>query len=79
MFRIHSISKLVLAAMIHHFKGNLKCKFSIGNLLFNIDEILHHSSGIIDRVDLKLYSLFDNINKPYGLYSNYAFNYWVII
>ena len=75
MFRIHSISKLVLAAMIHHFKGDLKCKFTIGNLPFDVDEILHHSSGIIDKVDLKMYSIFDHINKPHGMYSNYAFNY----
>ena len=74
-FPIHSISKLVLADMIWTFNGNLKHSFTIGNLTFTVDEILHHSSGIIDYVDKRLYSKYDHINKPQGIYSNEAFNF----
>lgn len=74
-FPIHSISKLVLAAIIQIFNGNLSMEFAIGNLRFTVDEILHHSSGIIDGVDKRLYSKFEHINKPYGIYSNEAYNY----
>ena len=76
-FPIHSISKVVLSAMIWMFngKGNLSMEFKLGNLTFTVDEILHHSSGIIDGVDKRLYSKFDHINKPHGIYSNEAFNF----
>ena len=74
-FPIHSISKLVLSAMIHILKGNLSMQFKLGNLTFTVDEILHHFSGIIDGVDKKLYSKFEHINKPQGIYSNEAFNF----
>ena len=76
-FPIHSISKLVLSAMIWMLngKGNLSMQFKLGNLSFTVDEILHHSSGIIDGVDKKLYSKYEHINKPYGIYSNEAFNF----
>ena len=76
-FPIHSISKLVLSAMIWMLngKGNLAMQFKLGNLSFTVDEILHHSSGIIDGVDKKLYSKFEHINKPQGIYSNEAFNF----
>ena len=74
-FPIHSISKLVLAAIIRMLNGNLSMEFAIGNLRFTVDEILHHSSGIIDCVDKRLYSKFEHINKPYGIYSNEAFNF----
>ncbi len=72
---IHSISKLVLASMIHILKGNLSAEFKLGNLSFTVDEILHHSSGIIDGVDKKLYSKYSTINKPQGVYSNDAYNF----
>lgn len=76
-FPIHSISKLVLSAMIWMLNGNgnLKQSFTIGNLTFTVDEILHHSSGIIDGVDKRLYSKYTHINKPSGVYSNEAFNF----
>lgn len=74
-FPIHSISKLVLSAMIYVLKGNLSMQFKLGNLTFTVDEILHHSSGIIDGVDKRLYSKYDHINKPVGIYSNEAFNF----
>ena len=76
-FPIHSISKLVLSAMIWMLNGNgnLSMQFKLGNLSFTVDEILHHSSGIIDGVDKRLYSKFEHINKPYGIYSNEAFNF----
>ena len=76
-FPIHSISKLVLSDMIWMFngKGNLSMEFKLGNLTFTVDEILHHSSGIIDGVDKRLYSKYDHINKPVGVYSNEAFNF----
>lgn len=76
-FPIHSISKLVLSAMIWTLngKGNLAMQFKLGNLSFTVDEILHHSSGIIDGVDKRLYSKYEHINKPYGIYSNEAFNF----
>lgn len=74
-YPIHSISKLVLSSMIHMLKGNLSMQFKLGNLSFTVDEILHHSSGIVDGVDKKLYSKFEHINKPYGIYSNEAFNF----
>ena len=74
-FPIHSISKLVLSAMIYMFNGDLSMKFKLGNLSFTVDEILHHSSGIIDGVDKKLYSKYEHINKPDGVYSNEAFNF----
>mgnify|MGYP003289453473 CR=1 FL=1 len=76
-FPIHSISKLVLSAMIWMLNGNgnLSMEFKLGNLTFTVDEILHHSSGIIDGVDKRLYSKFEHINKPHGIYSNEAFNF----
>lgn len=74
-FPIHSISKLVLSSIIHMLKGNLSMQFKLGNLSFTADEILHHSSGIIDGVDKRLYSKYDRINKPHGIYSNEAFNF----
>ena len=74
-YPIHSISKLVLSAMIHILKGNLNASFKLGNLSCTCDEILHHSSGIIDGVDKRLYSKYDHINKPIGVYSNEAFNF----
>jgi hypothetical protein len=76
-FPIHSISKLVLSAMIWMLngKGNLSMEFKLGNLTFTVDEILHHSSGIIDGVDKRLYSKYKHINKPHGIYSNEAFNF----
>ncbi len=76
-YPIHSISKLVLSAMIWTLngKGNLSMQFKLGNLTFTVDEILHHSSGIIDGVDKRLYSKYDHINKPVGVYSNEAFNF----
>lgn len=74
-YPIHSISKLVLASMVRLMKGNLSTSFKLGNLSFTADEILHHSSGIIDGIDKRLYSKFDHINKPYGIYSNEAFNF----
>ncbi len=76
-FPIHSISKLVLSAMIWTLngKGNLSMEFKLGNLTFTVDEILHHSSGIIDGVDKRLYSKYEHINKPQGIYSNEAFNF----
>ena len=76
-FPIHSISKLVLSAIIWTLngKGNLSMQFKLGNLSFTVDEILHHSSGIIDGVDKRLYSKFEHINKPQGIYSNEAFNF----
>lgn len=74
-YPIHSISKLVLSAMIYILKGNLAVQFKLGNLTFTVDEILHHSSGIIDGVDKRLYSKYDTINKPVGIYSNEAFNF----
>ena len=76
-FPIHSISKLVLSAMIWMLngKGNLSMQFKLGNLSFTVDEILHHSSGIIDGIDKRLYSKFEHINKPHGIYSNEAFNF----
>lgn len=74
-FPIHSISKLVLASMICMLKGNLSAEFKLGNLSFTADEILHHSSGIIDGVDKKLYSKYSKINKPQGVYSNDAYNF----
>ena len=74
-FPIHSISKLVLSAIVFTFNGDLKASFKLGNLTFTVDEILHHSSGIIDGVDKRLYSKFDHINKPHGIYSNEAFNF----
>lgn len=72
---IHSISKLVLASMICMLRGNLSAEFKLGNLSFTADEILHHSSGIIDGVDKKLYSKYSTINKPQGVYSNEAYNF----
>ncbi len=74
-YPIYSISKLILSSMIHMLKGNLSMEFKLGNLTFTVDEILHHSSGIIDGVDKKLYSKFEHINKPQGIYSNEAFNF----
>ena len=74
-FPIYSISKLVLASMICILKGNLSAEFKLGNLSFTADEILHHSSGIIDGVDKKLYSKYSTINKPQGVYSNEAYNF----
>jgi hypothetical protein len=76
-FPIHSISKLVLSAIIWTLngKGNLSMEFKLGNLTFTVDEILHHSSGIIDGVDKRLYSKYEHINKPVGVYSNEAFNF----
>lgn len=74
-FPIHSISKLVLSAMIYVLKGNLSMQFKLGNLSFTVDEILHHSSGIIDGVYKRLYSKYEHINKPVGIYSNEAFNF----
>lgn len=74
-FPIHSISKLVLSAMIHMLKGNISMQFKLGNLSFTVDEILHHSSGIVDGVDKRLYSKYEHINKPQGIYSNEAFNF----
>jgi hypothetical protein len=74
-YPIHSISKLVLSSMIHLLKGNLSAAFKLGNLSFTADEILHHSSGIIDGTDKRLYSKYDHINKPIGIYSNEAFNF----
>ena len=76
-FPIHSISKLVLSAMIWTLngKGNLSMQFKLGNLSFTVDEILHHSSGIVDGVDKRLYSKYEHINKPVGVYSNEAFNF----
>ena len=74
-FPIHSISKLVLSAIVFTFNGDLKASFKLGNLSFTADEILHHSSGIIDGVDKRLYSKYDHINKPVGVYSNEAFNF----
>ena len=74
-FSIHSISKLVLATIIQMLNGNLSMEFAIGHLRFTVDEILHHSSGIIDGVDKRLYSKFEHINKPYGIYSNESYNY----
>ena len=72
---LNAISQLVTAAVIHIGKGNLNVPFKVGNLTFTPDEILHHSSGIIDTVDKKMYSKFSTINKPYGVYSNSAYNY----
>lgn len=74
-FPIHSISKLVMSAMIHILKGNLNASFKLGNLSCTCDEILHHSSGIVDGIDKRLYSKYDHINKPVGVYSNEAFNF----
>lgn len=72
-YSIGSISKLVLATMIHMFEGKLDMQFSLGNLLFSTDDVLHHRSGIRDDVDKKLYKAYSDISKPYGIYSNIAY------